>query len=259
MKPTISVIMSVHNQSEYLPDAIESLLHQTYKNFELIFIDDGSTDNTWKILNKYKTKQTKLIKHLKKQGLAKSLNQGIKISTGKYIARMDADDISYPQRLEKQLSCLEQNPNVAICGTAADLINRYGQIIGTKKFPQKPKSVIMRYNPLIHSSAMIRKNILNQVGKYDESLNGAEDYDLWLRLGAKFDLINLSETLMKYRINPQGISWRKLKHVEWQSLRCRFKALTKYDYPKWQLIYTLKPALSFVFPAWVKKKFFHVE
>lgn len=262
MNPLISVIMSVHNQAQYLPSALYSLKKQTYKNCQHVFIDDASTDSTWQILQKYKTKSSMLIKHQYQCGLAKSLNQGIRVAKGEYIARMDADDIAHPTRFAKQVKFLQSHSHVAACGTAVTLINQSGEIIGKKSYPTDStilNSVIMRYNPLVHPTTMMRTAVIRQLGGYDESLNGAEDYDLWLRVSRHYQLANLPETLLQYRVNPQGISWNQLKNVEWQSLRARLKAIVYYGYPKWQAIYLIKPLLSFLVPSIIKKTIFDIK
>src|SRR3989338_10709157 len=131
----ISVIMSVYNGMPYLPEAVKSILNQTYKNFEFIIIDDASTDQSTKYLRFLKDKRIKLIKNSKNLGLAASLNKALKFAKGEYIARMDADDISLPKRFEKQVKFFKKHPSVDICGTWVNLIDDVGKIIGEKKYP----------------------------------------------------------------------------------------------------------------------------
>ena len=256
--PLVSVVMSIHNQASYLPLTLDSLKQQTYKTYECIFIDDASIDATGKILKAYKTYTTTLITNPHRYGLARSLNQGINAAHGKYIARMDADDICIPQRLKLQVNFMEKNPRVAVCGTAATLINETGLEIGHKQYPANPRQTILQYNPIIHPTAMIRASVIKSIGEYDESLNGAEDYDLWLRINKRHQLANLPNVLLKYRINPHGISWGKLKHVEKQALRARWKAVWVYGYPKSQIVHLLKPLISYLIPTSLKKNFFNI-
>jgi len=256
MKPQISVIMGVRNQAAYLPTAISSILNQSFSNLEFIIINDASTNTTAAVLNRFKDKRIKLFTNSTHQGLARSLNRGIRHSRGDYIARMDADDIAYPQRLETQLNYLIKHPGVAACGTAANLINTHGQKIGIKRFPARiTPSLLMRFNPLIHPTVMIRKKFVT----YDPGLNGAEDYDLWLRLCSQYQLANINKILLAYRVNPEGISWNDLKHTELQAIKARFKALMQYNYPLWQAIFIIKPVLSYFIPSWVKKLLFNIS
>ena len=256
INPKISVVMSVYNQAQYLKQSITSILNQAFVSFELIIINDASTDATLKILRQFKDGRIKLLLNRKHRGLAASLNRGIRHSRGEYIARMDADDIARPDRLKLQLHFLESHPAVVACGTGVDLINTQGQNIGRKTYPQHiTKSLLMRYNPLIHPTVMIRKAACI----YNENLNGAEDYDLWLRLGSQRQLVNLRQTLLAYRVNPWGISWSQLKQTELQAIKARFKALKDYNYPRRQAIYLIKPILSYLIPSRIKKLLFHIK
>lgn len=248
--------MSVYNQARYLPQAIDSILNQTFSDFEFIIVNDVSTDDTARVLRQVKDKRIKLLLNRQRQGLAWSLNRDIAISHGEYIARMDADDIAYPKRLKIQLDYLTGHPHVAACGTGVDLIDAAGKKIGRKHYPPRiTKPLLMRYNPLIHPTVMIRKEVCT----YDASLNGAEDYDLWLRLGSQYQLANISQVLLAYRVNPQGISWSSLKHTELQAIKARLKALRRYNYSLWQSIFLIKPIFSYLIPSWTKKLLFNVK
>ena len=256
MKPKISVILSVYNQAEYLPRCISSILKQTFKDFEFIIINDASTDSSLRYLQNLKDKRLQLVSHHHRQGLAGSLNQAIGQSRGDFIARMDADDIAHKNRLKIQFDYLNQHPQVAACGTAANLIDNQGKIIGQKHYPINiTKPILIRFNPLIHPTAMIRRKFCD----YDVNLDGAEDYDLWLRLGSNHQLANIDQVLLDYRVNPEGISWKTLKLTELQAIKARFKALKDYNYPKWQAIFLIKPILSYLIPSWVKKLLFNIR
>ena len=254
--PQISVILSVHNQEKYLPSATDSILKQSFTDFEFLIIDDASSDQTSLILNRFRDKRIKTFTNRHRLGLTRSLNRALRHAQGEYIARMDADDIAYPLRLKIQLDYLTRYPHIAACGTAVDLIDYAGKPIGQKHFPQHiTKTMLMRYNPLIHPTVMVRKEVCT----YDANLNGAEDYDLWLRLGSKYQLANINQVLLAYRVNPQGISWSSLKHTELQAIKARWKALKQYNYPLWQSIFLIKPILSYIIPAWVKKLLFNIR
>lgn len=262
MTPSVSVILSCHNQADYLKVAIKSVLNQTYQSFEVVVINDASTDATAAILSRIKDTRVRVITASKRLGLAQALNQAARVAKGKYLARMDADDIAAKNRLKIQVAYLEKHPTAAMCGSAVTLIDKTGVTIGVKRYPQdywRLKEVIMRYNPFIHPTVMLSKKIFDDVGGYNPDLNGAEDYDLWLRLLAKYEAVNLSKKLLFYRVNPEGISWRNLKQTEWQALRARFNAIKRGDYPVWQSIFLFKPALSFLVPARLKRSLFGVH
>jgi len=209
LDPKVTVLMSVYNGETYLCEAIDSILNQTLTNFEFLIIDDASTDRTLKILQSYEDPRIQLIRNCENLGLTKSLNKGIKLAKGEYIARMDADDISYPQRLEKQLFFLERNPDIGVLGTWTLNIDETGKSVGSEKFPVYPEtikiSIIFGYS-LAHPSVMMRKNILNLVGGYDENIRYAQDYDLWIRCLKITKISNYPDILLKYRIHLTKIS-----------------------------------------------------
>lgn len=256
IQPKISVILSVYNQAKYLPQAIASILRQTFSDFEFLIINDASTDSTPQIFKRYRDQRITIFTHRRRQGLASSLNYLIRHSRGEYLARMDADDIAHPKRLKIQLDYLTEHPHIAACGTSVDLIDAAGKKIGRKHYPPRiTRPILMRYNPLIHPTVMIRKEVCT----YDTSLNGAEDYDLWLRLGSQYQLANINQVLLAYRVNPRGISWDSLKPTELQAIKARLKALRQYNYPLWQSIFLIKPIFSYLIPGWIKKLLFNVK
>ena len=154
--------MSVYNGMPYLKEAVKSILNQSYKNLEFIIVDDASTDESWRYLKRLRDKRLKLIKNNKNLGLAASLNKALKVTKGDYIVRMDADDISHPNRLEIQLAFMKRNPKVDICGTWAKLINEYGEILNHVKKPLADEQIkkMNRWMPgLIHSTWFARRTI----------------------------------------------------------------------------------------------------
>jgi glycosyltransferase involved in cell wall biosynthesis len=207
--PRISVVMSVYNGAKYLDYALYSIVNQTYKNFEFIIIDDGSTDETWNILNRCGDVRLRLFRKNKNEGLVSGLNRGIAEARGEYIARMDADDIALPKRFETQVNFLDHNDKVVALGTRAIQINHEGRIINDIVNITDPKRVRLYLerglNPMIHSSVMMRKKIVNEAGGYRDAFKHAEDYDLWLRMLELGDICNLRDRLMMYRSNILGI------------------------------------------------------
>ena len=210
--PLVSVIMSVYNGEKYLVQAIDSILNQTYQNFEFIIIDDCSTDNSSHILQEYAQKDSR-IKIIKKEknigikGFIENLNLGISIAKGKYIARMDADDISLPERFQKQVDFLENNPEITLVGAQLNLINEQNKITGEAIAALQHRDIVKRITSqiqLFHPVIMFRKD---QNIQYREKFLYCEDYDLYLNLitqGKK--LANINEKLLHYRILESSIS-----------------------------------------------------
>jgi len=206
--PQLSVIMSVYNGERYLKEAIDSILLQTYKAFELIIINDGSTDTTEKIIQSYKDKRIRLINQ-ENRGLVASLNTGIKHSAGKYIARHDADDVSLPTRIEKQIKFLEFNTKVVAVGSSMKVMDESSKVLHAHfvllSDPELRQELFIR-SPFAHGSVMFRKEAAIKAGLYKQSFWPAEDYEFWLRLSCYGLLANLNEPLYIYRESTESIS-----------------------------------------------------
>ena len=229
----IDVIMPARNASKYLRCAIDSILNQTYENFRLIIVDDASTDNTVKIIKSYLDNRIFLIKNRSQMGVAKSLNIALNYVNSEYIARMDADDVAKSNRLQTQLDYLINHKDVGVVASAADLINENGKICGIKQYSSNEVDTcnqLINRNVIIHPTVMFRTQLINKYGLYDENLNGAEDYDLWLRLGKHTKIINLPQKLLKYRIHTDNVSNYAIKKVERATIKTQIKALIKYNY-----------------------------
>jgi len=197
--------MSVYNGEKYLRQAIDSILNQTFKDFEFLIINDGSTDRTAEILQSYQDSRIKVINNEKNIGLTKSLNKGLKLAKGEYIARMDADDVSLPTRLEKQICFLDENKEVGSLGAAWYIIDENSREMGISKSANNKHAVHF----MCHGTALIRKNCLEEVGLYREVFERAQDYDLWLRIADEFEVANLSQPLYKLRVHRASISSSK--------------------------------------------------
>ena len=200
--------MSVYNGDKYLSEAIESILAQTYPDFEFLIIDDASSDGSREIVKSYADPRIKLIANPERMGLAANLNRGIRLACGEYIARMDADDVSMPQRLEKQVAFMQADPDIAASGTCAIDMDESGRDLKVRKVLRG--EALRRWawvpSPLIHPSVILRKNVVEKFG-YDVSLEPAEDYGLWVGLhcaGEKLD--NLNEVLLRYRVHDQSVT-----------------------------------------------------
>ncbi len=212
--PTVSILMSVYNNDRFLEAAIDSMLRQTFTDFEFLIMDVGSTDRSPEILQAYAAQDPRIrVTIQKNQGLAKSLNQLLAQARGELIARMDADDIALPERLERQVSFLKQHPEILVVGTAFDRIDAKGRFLDHCDPPQTDAEIqtllIGGTSLLLHPATMLRRSPALAVGGYNETMVGSSDLDLWLRLGEVGQLANLSETLMLYLLHPNSITYRK--------------------------------------------------
>jgi glycosyltransferase involved in cell wall biosynthesis len=209
MEPLISVVMAVYNNASYLDQSIQSILRQTYSNFEFIIIDDGSTDETHDILQSYKDPRIILVTNNKNLGLAKSLNHGLELAKGDLIARQDADDVSHPERFEAQAEYLDLHPNVGVVAASVQWIDGLGDVL--KVWPIGDENAAIQEKllytcPIIHGSTMLRHKCLEEVGGYDDSLSTAQDYDLWLRISERWEIVCLPEILYEYRWHDRMVS-----------------------------------------------------
>jgi len=216
---SVSVVMSVFNGQAFLAEAIESILGQGYHDFEFVIIDDGSTDRTAPMLANYARQDERIRVHRhENKGRAASLNIGIGLARGKYIARMDADDIALGIRLEEQIRFMEENPDVGLLGGAFELISDDGsRLMNTIIFPTEDsdiKSALLVYNPICHPTAVMRKAVSEAVGGYRKALVDADDYDLWLRISERCQLANLQTSVLQYRIHPNQVSVKGLRHQQ---------------------------------------------
>ena len=212
MQPKVSVVMSVYNGSCYLRESVDSILNQTFTDFEFIIIDDGSTDNTWEILTKYAEgdRRIKLYKNEENIGLTKSLNKGLKLAAGEYLARQDADDISLPTRFEKQVSFLQEHPEIVLASCDIELINAEGLTTDRYQRHCEPDLVawyLLFYNRLGgHSQVMFRRSPVLNIGGYCETYRYSQDYELWCRLTEIGEIAIIPEVLLKQRFHNQRIS-----------------------------------------------------
>lgn len=264
--PQISVLLPVHNEKVcFLVASIESILNQTEKNFELLLLDDASTDaECLDILSTYKHKDTRirLIHNPKNIGLTKTLNKGLSLARGEYIARQDGDDISDPERFAKQLKFLHTHPNYALCGTWATIINESGKYIGTQRGLLKWKEAqkkLLCINTFVHSSFFFKKSVILSLGGYTEEMKKAQDYDLLLKIAPKFPIGNIPEYLCQYRISATNITFSNNKNQEYYAIRARLKALREYGYPKWYFLKIIRPLFFYYcVPSPIKKFLMHL-
>lgn len=207
--PVVSVILPVYNAEKFILESVNSILSQTFSDFELIIVNDGSTDNSQSVLEKISDPRVILINQ-ENAGLAASLNRGLSIAKGEYIARQDNDDISFSQRLEKQVNFLKSNKHIDLVGTWAEIISEKGQATGRfHKHPSDPvglKFHLLFNNPFVHSSVMFRGDVIAKTGNYSTDPSIFEDYNLWSRMARITGISNLPEVLLKYREVHSGMS-----------------------------------------------------
>jgi glycosyltransferase involved in cell wall biosynthesis len=232
----VSVVMPAYNAEKYIAAAIESVLSQTFKDFELLVVDDGSTDRTQPIIDQYRRADERvvLLKNDQNLRLAKTLNRGIEAARGKYVARMDADDISLPERLEKQIDFLEKNSEVSIVGGTMEVVDEAGGKRGERRYWESDEEIrkrIFLFSPFCHPAIMIRKAVLEKSGLYDPDYNPAEDYEFYLRVGIHSKFANLADPLIKYRVISGSMTTSRLKEMELKTIKARKKF---FDSPAYQ-------------------------
>lgn len=207
--PKISVIMSVYNGERYLGEAIDSILNQTFTDFEFIIVNDGSTDSSLKIIQGYHDKRIRVIDNEANIGLTKSLNKAIKQARGEYIARQDADDISLPNRFEEQLRYFEQHTETVLLGTSIYRIDEQGKVAGRVIARVRPGGNLLKGNQFTHGSIMFKREAVDRLGGYNELFKYGQDYELWLRTAKHYEVRNLTQVLYKFRFHGERIRSQK--------------------------------------------------
>jgi len=210
-RPEITVVMPVYNSDEYLDEAINSILRQTYKNFEFIIICDEPSDMARNILEKYRQTDSRIrVIYQERMGIIFSRNLGCSLANGEFIAVMDADDISLPDRFETLLSFMRNNEDIGIVGSNAFNINKEGKIIGSTRLPASPKVIgwhLFFGNCIYHATTLIRVDVLKKLNYYKQMPHGfPEDYDLWTRAFFTTKITNIPEILLKYRFHDHNNS-----------------------------------------------------
>ena len=227
--PVISVIMPVYNAEKYVYEAIDSILRQTFTDFEFLIFDDGSTDSSREIILSFKDSRIRWIGSEINTGYVKHLNDGLLQAKGKYIARMDADDIAHPERFFKQINYLNQHQEVAACGSWIEFI---GSKTGVLEYPVTHRDIVTHLllfgNALAHPAVMLRKAVLMEHSlTYEASLEPAEDYELWNRISEVAQLHNLSEVLLTYRVHDRNESVVKKNKQDHAVIEIRERLLKK--------------------------------
>ncbi|KKQ33960.1 MAG: hypothetical protein US50_C0067G0008 [Candidatus Nomurabacteria bacterium GW2011_GWB1_37_5] len=228
--PKVSILLPTYNGAQYVVESIESVIRQSFNDWELIIIDDASTDNIGNIIKEFIKNYSRIIfiQNDKNLGLAGNLNKGISISKGEYIARIDQDDIWIDSdKLKKQVEFLDKNMDCVLIGTGYKIVDENGMFIRDVKPLKDDQSIrknILLYNPFGHSTVVFRKQPVLHLKGYNSKIKYGEDYDLWLRLGQKGSLANIEDICMQYRM-CNGMSQ---KHNKWKQIKFHSGLLLRY-------------------------------
>ena len=251
--PKITVLMSVYNAENDLSESIESILNQSFKDFEFLIINDGSTDQTSQILHEFAS-QDERIKVIDQQntGLTKALNVGIKHASGIYIARQDADDISYPNRLQDQADFLDKNPETLLLGgNCDDLYEDGSRRVWGAHIQDELKALTFRQTPFAHSTVMMRTESLKELSGYDETYQTSQDMELWMRFAKKGEIAMLDTPLILRKVAGSSISAKRRKRQFLDATRARWvhnsglKRFTSQYYGIRSLMINMLP------PSWI--------
>ena len=209
--PIVTVLMPVYNGAYYIINSMDSILNQSFRDFELLIIDDGSTDRTINQIQSYNDSRIRLILNNKNIGQSKTLNKGLSLARGEYIAIMDQDDISIFDRLKKQLKFMEENSEIDVCGSWVQLIGDYDEILELETESEKIKINLSTNRNIAHPAVMMRKSTLLKYNfNYDPNLTIANDYDMWVKMFEYCSFANLPEPLIKYRVHQNQFSTKNL-------------------------------------------------
>lgn len=259
-KEKVSILMGVYNSENTVAEAIDTILNQTYDNWELIICDDCSTDNTYSVVNSYTQKYPEkiiLIKNETNSKLAYSLNHCLEYATGYYIARMDADDRSTPDRIEKEVTFLKEHPDLQMVGTAVQWFDDENGLNKILYFPERPDKWILRKQmPFMHATFMTYKYVLESLNGYTvaERTKRAQDYDLYFRFfAAGYSGGNIQEPLYQVREDTNAFK-RRTFSVRWNALKTTRIGYKMLNYPKWWLVeaYIISIAKGLT-PLWLYK------
>jgi len=234
--PLVSVLTPAYGAEDFLAETIESVLGQSYTNIEYIIIEDCSPDGTWEIIEKYAKQDTRIKAFRNPQNLriAGTRNRCVSLAAGTYVAWQDADDISLPERIARQVERMEAHPKVGICGTAYEMFNTSGPM-RVRRFPQDDaalRKMIFKASPVSQPTAMIRKSCLDEAGEYDGTYRNCEDLDMTFRIGRQHELANVDEVLVRYRVHDASTTFKDMNVMLKDTLAIRKKYNDGIEYRK---------------------------
>ncbi|MEN9389389.1 MAG: hypothetical protein RLY61_473 [Candidatus Parcubacteria bacterium] len=232
--PLVSVLIPAYNAQKYIEESIRSTLTQTYKNLQVIIVNDASTDRTGAIIEQFRLQDSRieLITNTSNLKMSLSLNKGLAQARGKYIARMDADDISLPERISRQVAYMESHPEVGISGTSMKIVDEDLQQIGIRSYYLTDAEIrkhIFKFSPFCHPSIIMRKDVLDKAGGYEHEYNPAEDYELYFRLGMHSKFGNIPDFLLMYRTVPNSMTTGGINKMENMTTKIKLKYLVQYN------------------------------
>jgi glycosyltransferase involved in cell wall biosynthesis len=252
--PAVSVLMSVRDGAPWVRDAVQSVLDQSAADLELIVIDDGSVDATPALLGAVRDRRL-LVERRPPAGLTASLNRAIDLARAPLLARLDADDTALPERLARQRRFLDAHPEVGLLGTGAREVDAAGRAAGVVIPPAGDLAIrraLIRRNPFVHSSVLMRRRIIDEVGGYDPALPVAQDYELWMRMSRVTRLANLPEPLVVRRLLPGRVSSaRDGERLSAEAL-VRWRAVRGGFYPWWCAAFLVRPIVARLMPRRVR-------
>lgn len=238
--------MPARNAEKTISRAIDSILNQTFKNFEFLIVDDVSTDDTLNIVKKYarSDKRIRVIRNKTNRKIAGSLNDAISLAKSGIIARMDADDESYSERLEMQFRKLEKDKSIGVVGAFMEVVNEDGKSLSIRKYPESSgtlKKALFRYSCFGHPVVAFRKEAFDEFDGYREDIFPCEDIDLWFKIGSKYKFATIPKALLKYYIHAESSSHKDLKSIELLGLGVKINAIVKLGYKPtfFDLVYNL--------------------
>lgn len=256
----ISVLLPVYNGETFLEVAVASILKQTFRNFELIIIDDCSIDKTPVIIKRLQKLDKRIVSIRNEVNLRASisLNRGLKIARGKYMARMDADDWSYPERFSRQFEYMEKHPEVGVSGGVIEVCDEKLKVLNKRSYPLSDgeiRKIIFRYSPFAHPATIWQTEVLKKVGGYNENIPLSQDYELYFRIGKYSQFGNLDKVLLKLRTHSDSSSIVRGKFQEQYAIYSRIKAFLEFGYNMsfYDKLYTFLQMVSMVIiPARIK-------
>lgn len=226
--PKVTVLMSVYNGDTFLKEAVESIIEQTFGDFEFLVIDDGSSDSSVEIIRSYGDRRIRLISNEKNIGLAASLNSGIRMASGEYIVRMDSDDISLPDRLQRQVDFMETHREIAVCGSYMETIGEQIQVVKKPINSKLIKCFLLAGSPFSHPTVLLRTSLIQRYDLYyNEDYSAAQDYDLWARILQIAPGWNIDEVLLHYRLHNRQLSIMRLCDQDYYADQVRKKTLSR--------------------------------
>jgi glycosyltransferase involved in cell wall biosynthesis len=252
----ITVLMPVYNGSEYLDKSVASILEQAYTDFQFLIVDDGSHDATPEMLKSYQASDSRVevVRNRTNIGLTKSLNKGLALSKGEYIARMDCDDISLPGRFQAQIDFLKTNPDMAMVGVAwKEMNSNLEKTLRTMRPPTRYERIrrsILSRNLFCHSAVMMRRRPLKEVGGYDEQDMYSQDYDLWLRLITRYPVANLPGIYHLRRVHDQNLSQKNIRKQLKTMARSQSRYIKRANMSPFYYAYVQKSLFLSCLPVW---------